>query len=103
MFVPHKKQVWISTGCYRGSFTGLYVDDVRTAQETRHITVCYGDSFTFYTMYMMFVPHSKHVISRSVTGIALIFIRMYMMFVPHRKHMYIPPRPITWIALLFYM
>jgi hypothetical protein len=26
---------WASTACYRDSFTFLYVDDVRTSQETR--------------------------------------------------------------------
>jgi hypothetical protein len=38
------------TACYRNSFTFLYVDAVRTSQET-HIwsfTACYEDSFTFY-------------------------------------------------------
>jgi hypothetical protein len=35
--------------CYRDSFTFLYVDDVRTSQET-HLqvsTACYRASFTF--------------------------------------------------------
>jgi hypothetical protein len=34
MFVHHKKHVWASTPCYGGNFAFLYVDDVRTAQET---------------------------------------------------------------------
>jgi hypothetical protein len=40
--------VWASTTCYGDSFTILYVDEVRTSQET-HVwasTTCYGDSFT---------------------------------------------------------
>jgi hypothetical protein len=38
-----------STAGYEDSFTALYVDDVRTSQETRvgASTVCYGDNFTF--------------------------------------------------------
>jgi hypothetical protein len=39
---------------------------------------------------------------RPVTGIALVFY-MLMMFVPHRKHNYMPPRPVTGIVSLFYM
>jgi hypothetical protein len=35
LFVPHRKHVRVSTACYRDSFTFLYVDDVRTSQETR--------------------------------------------------------------------
>jgi hypothetical protein len=39
-----------STACYADSFTFLYVDDVRTSQETClwASTACYGDRFTFY-------------------------------------------------------
>jgi hypothetical protein len=39
-------------GLLRDSFTCLYVDSVRTSQET-HLwasTACYGDSFTFYSV-----------------------------------------------------
>jgi hypothetical protein len=47
MFVPHWKHSppLSATG---DSFTVLYVDDVRTSQEThpRASTTCYGDSFT---------------------------------------------------------
>jgi hypothetical protein len=49
MFVPHRKHLWTSTACYGDSFTYVYVDDVRTSQET-HLctsTACYGDSFTY--------------------------------------------------------
>jgi hypothetical protein len=34
MFVPHRKHLWASTDCYGDSFTFLYIDDVRTSQET---------------------------------------------------------------------
>jgi hypothetical protein len=34
-----------STAYYRKSFALLYVDDVRTSQETQNYTACYGDSF----------------------------------------------------------
>jgi hypothetical protein len=34
MFVPHRTHLWASTTYYRDSFTFLYVDDVRTSQET---------------------------------------------------------------------
>jgi hypothetical protein len=43
-FVPHRRHTY-----YRDSYTFLYVDDVRTSQET-HLqasTACYGDIFTF--------------------------------------------------------
>jgi hypothetical protein len=66
----------VLTACYRDSFTFLYVDDVRTSQET-HLWA-----------------------SRPDTGVALSFY-MYMLFVPHRKHSFEPPRPVTGIALLF--
>jgi hypothetical protein len=34
--------------CYGNSFTFLYVDDVRTSQETpMDLHACYGNSFTF--------------------------------------------------------
>jgi hypothetical protein len=37
---------------YRDSFTVLYVDDVRTSQETLlAFTACYGDSFTLLYVY----------------------------------------------------
>jgi hypothetical protein len=54
----------------------LYVDDVRTSQET-HLcssTVCFGESFTFYMQ----------------------------MFCPDRTHIYGPPRPVSGKAF-FYM
>jgi hypothetical protein len=35
-----------STACYGDNFTFLYVD-VRTSQKTRASTACYGDNFTF--------------------------------------------------------
>jgi hypothetical protein len=34
MFVPRRKHLRASTACYRDGFTFLYVDDVRTSQET---------------------------------------------------------------------
>jgi hypothetical protein len=37
-----------STACYWDSFTLLYVDDVRTSQETQDFTACYWDSFTYF-------------------------------------------------------
>jgi hypothetical protein len=46
-------------GLLQSSFTFLYVDDVRTSQET-YIWVSmasYGDILTFY----MFVPHRRHI------------------------------------------
>jgi hypothetical protein len=47
MFVPHRKHLWPSTVCY-GDFFILYVDDVRSSQET-HLwasTASYGDNYT---------------------------------------------------------
>jgi hypothetical protein len=41
--------LWAPTADYGDSFTFSYVDDVRTSQEARlwALTACYGDSFTF--------------------------------------------------------
>jgi hypothetical protein len=50
MFVPHRKQIWVSTVCYGDKFTLAYVDDIRVSQETYlwASTACYWDSFTLY-------------------------------------------------------
>jgi hypothetical protein len=42
--------LWVSTACYRDSFTLLYVADVRTSEETHPCasTVCYRDSYTLF-------------------------------------------------------
>jgi hypothetical protein len=75
MYASHRKRLWTSTACYGYSFTfvRVYVDDVRTSQETR---------------------------LWSATTLAL-RVYIYLMFVPHGKHTYGPPRPVTGIALLF--
>jgi hypothetical protein len=99
IFVPHRKHLSASMVSYGGSFTFLYVDDVRTSQEAQISTACYWDSCTFY-MQMMFIPHRKHRPSVPVTGLALLFY-MYMMFVLHMKHR--PPLSVIEIALLFYV
>jgi hypothetical protein len=67
-----------SMACYRDSFTFLYVDDVRTSQNThlRASTVCYRDSITF--LYVVDVRTSQET------------------------HLW-PPWPVTGIVLLFYM
>jgi hypothetical protein len=44
--------VFASTVCYGDSFTPLYVDDVRTSQETRASTVCYGDIVPRWYLYI---------------------------------------------------
>jgi hypothetical protein len=61
-------------GLLRDSFSVLYVNDVRTSQET-HVWAsmsCYGIALSFY-MLMMFVPHKNHKPPSSVTGTALLF------------------------------
>jgi hypothetical protein len=65
-------------GLLQDSLTCLYVDDVRTSQETQvwAYTTCYGDNFNF---------------------------EVYMLFVHRKKHTYKSPRPVTWIDLRFYM
>jgi hypothetical protein len=42
---PHRKHPWTLTACYEDILTFLYVDDVRTSQEThlRDSTACDGD------------------------------------------------------------
>jgi hypothetical protein len=40
-------RLWASTACYEGSFTFLYVDDVRPSQGGQFSMACYKDSFTF--------------------------------------------------------
>jgi hypothetical protein len=37
--------------CYGKAIISLYVDDVRTSQETQASTACYGDIFTFCTKF----------------------------------------------------
>jgi hypothetical protein len=64
MFVPHRKHV-IFTTCYGDSFASLYIDYVRTSQET-HLWVpmaYYGDSFTF--LYVDFVRTSQKTYLRA--------------------------------------
>jgi hypothetical protein len=39
MLVPHRKHPWAFTACYGDSFVILYVDDVRTSQETTYGTL----------------------------------------------------------------
>jgi hypothetical protein len=39
--------LWAFLASYGDSFTFLYVDDVRTSQETQASNECYEDSFTF--------------------------------------------------------
>jgi hypothetical protein len=48
MFVPHSKHM-ILHSLLRGQIYCLYVDDIRTSQEThlRASTACYGDRFAF--------------------------------------------------------
>jgi hypothetical protein len=49
----------------------------------------------------IFPPYKKHTYGsrRPVTGLALLFY-IYRMFVPHRKQTYGPLRPLTGIAFL---
>jgi hypothetical protein len=97
----HETYVRASTACYEDSLTFLYLDGVRTSQEThiRACTTCYGVSFTLY-MKMMFVPHRRHTYGppRPVTWIVLLFY-IPVMFIPHRKPMHGPPRPVTMMVL----
>jgi hypothetical protein len=53
---------------------------------------------------IFFLPHMKHIYEtpRPVTEIALLFY-MYLMFVPHRKHTYGIPHPVTGISLFLYV
>jgi hypothetical protein len=62
MFVPHRKHLWASTACYGHSFTLLYVDDVRTSQETPMGLhgLLWGIALRSY-MQMIFVRQRKHV------------------------------------------
>jgi hypothetical protein len=65
-------------GLLRRWFTFLYVDDIRTSQETqlRASSACHGESFIFGNQ---------------------------MIFVPHRKYTLGLPRPVTWTPLLFHL
>jgi hypothetical protein len=59
IFVPYWKFLWASTACYWDCFTSLYVDDVRTSEET-HLwasTARYRDSFT--SLYVVDVRTSE--------------------------------------------
>jgi hypothetical protein len=48
MIVPHRKHVQASTASNGDSFTFLYVDYIRTSQETQAYTACYGINLLFY-------------------------------------------------------
>jgi hypothetical protein len=126
MFVPHRKHS--PSQLVTGIALLLYVDDVRTSQETHSFSVCYEVALLFY-MEMMFVPHRKHRPPQLFAETALLFIYIYiyiyiyidvstsqethslrvcyrvallfymeMMFVSHRKHS--PPQLVMGKALL---
>jgi hypothetical protein len=71
------QQARASIVCYWDGFTCLYVDDVRTSQETRlwASTARYVEALHFY-MYTMFLPHRKHSYGSPlpVAGIALFYV-----------------------------
>jgi hypothetical protein len=71
--------------CYGDCFTFLYVDDVRTSQETCIYAsmVCYGNNFT-----------SRYVDDVGTSQETYIYIYIYI---------HTPPRPVMVIALLFYI
>jgi hypothetical protein len=59
---------------------------------------CSGDSFTFLHVGDLCTSQENiYELPRPVTEIALLFY-MKMMFVPHRKHTYELPRPLTGMA-----
>jgi hypothetical protein len=70
MLVPHREQSVDIRCLLRGSFYFLYIDDIRTSQETYLYTstACYGDSFTFH-MWIMLVPHREHIYKHSLSVI----------------------------------
>jgi hypothetical protein len=97
----------------------IYVDDVRTSQEARASTACYGDSFKLY-MYMLIVPDRKHLCAStacygdsfaslyvddvrtsqealaSTYSLRCYFYLYYVYYVlPHKKPIHWPLRPIT--------
>jgi hypothetical protein len=78
----YQKSFGVKGRSARKAVTAISEPLVQKIWEPRHLitlwtpTACYRDSFTFYK---------------------------YMIFVPHRKHTYGPPRPITGIALFFYV
>jgi hypothetical protein len=45
--ISRETNLWTPTACYAKSLIYLYAEDVRISQETQAFTVCYGDSFTF--------------------------------------------------------
>jgi hypothetical protein len=53
--------LWSYTGCYRHSFTFLYVDNVTTSQQTQTSTACYGDSFTVLYVYNDLTSQEGHL------------------------------------------
>jgi hypothetical protein len=82
-FVPHRKQLLVSTACYGDRFTFVYVD-VRTSQETLLWTsaACYRDGFTALSVDKVRtsqeIPMSLHGLwtygpLRPVTGMALLY------------------------------
>jgi hypothetical protein len=103
--------------------TFLYVDDVRTSQETHAFTACYREIFTLFIgrlcLYLTRNTRLHGLLQRNLYSLIcrlcsyltgntrlqgllqrnLYSFYMYMMFVPHRKHT--PSRPVTEKSLPF--
>jgi hypothetical protein len=88
MLVPQRKHLWASTACYGDSFAFLYVDHVRTSQEThlwapRSVTEIALPSY----MYMMLVPHKKHLwASTACYGDSFTFLYVDHVRTSHETH-----------------
>jgi hypothetical protein len=63
--------------CYWNGFTFLYVDDVRTSQETQASTTCYGIVLLFFSFFFVdnvHISQETHLWTpRPVTEIAVLF------------------------------
>jgi hypothetical protein len=90
MFEPRRKHIRPSTACYGGSFTFVYVDDVRTLQEThlRPSTACHGDSFNFEYVDDVRTSQETHLRpSAACYGGSFTFIYVYYVRTSQETHL----------------
>jgi hypothetical protein len=111
-----------STACYGDSFTFLYVDDVRTSEETHLLasTACYRSSFTFLNIDDVRTTQKTSVGFHGLLRLELYFLYIDDVRISQETHLwtstacyrdnftflnigYVRPRPVTCISILSYI
>jgi hypothetical protein len=96
---------WGSTGCYRDNLTFLYVYDIHTSQGTHlwAFTACYRDSLTFLYVYDIRTSQKTHLWASTACYRDSFTFAYVDDDLLHRRHTYEPPRPVPGIALFLNM